>query len=77
MVRWRLKPGVHGIGASPVAGSFHINALPFSCKGRYVMVDSSTAGAARRPSFIPRAVRPRLVDRRPRVDRPLSAATAC
>jgi hypothetical protein len=27
------------------------NALPFSCKGRYVMVDSTTAGAARRPSF--------------------------
>ena len=26
------------------------NALPFSCKGRYVMVDSTTAGAARRPS---------------------------
>jgi len=41
------------------------------------MVDSSTAGAARRPSFICRAARPRLVDRRPRVDRPTSAATAC
>ena len=51
------------------------NALPFSSKGRYVMVDSSTAGAARRPSFVSKAARPRLVDRRPRVDRPLSAAT--
>jgi hypothetical protein len=28
------------------------NALPFSCKGGYVIVDSSTAGAARRPPFI-------------------------
>jgi len=28
------------------------NALPFRCKGRYVMVDSTTAGAARRPSVI-------------------------
>jgi hypothetical protein len=24
------------------------NALPFRCKGRYVMVDSTTAGATRR-----------------------------
>jgi hypothetical protein len=28
------------------------NALPFRCRGRYVMVDSTTAGAARRPSVI-------------------------
>jgi hypothetical protein len=28
------------------------NALAFSGKGRYVMFDSSTAGAARRPLFI-------------------------
>jgi hypothetical protein len=28
------------------------NDLPVSGEGRYVMVDSSTAGAARRPSFI-------------------------
>ena len=41
------------------------------------MVDSSTAGAARRPSLISKAARPRLVDRRPRAERPLSAATAC
>jgi hypothetical protein len=28
------------------------NALPFSCKGRYVMIDSTTAGAARRPLLV-------------------------
>jgi len=28
------------------------NGLPISGEGRYVMVDSSTAGAARRPQFI-------------------------
>ena len=41
------------------------------------MVDSSTAGAAWRPPKFCRAARPRLVDCRPRVDRPSSAATAC
>jgi hypothetical protein len=35
-----------------VAGSFHINGLPISGEGPYAMVDSTTAGAARRPSFI-------------------------
>ena len=53
------------------------NVLPFSGVGRYVMVDSSTAGAARRPLLICRAARLRLVEHRPRVDRPTSAATAC
>jgi len=52
------------------------NALPFSGAGRYVMVDSSTAGTARRPSFISKAARPRLVDRRPRIDRPLPVCSA-
>ena len=51
--------GAHGqmVADSPSAGKSGApvrvpNALPFSCKGRYVVVDSSTAGAARRPSFI-------------------------
>ena len=39
------------------------------------MVDSSTAGDARRPRFISRATRPRLVEHRPRVDRPSSASS--
>jgi hypothetical protein len=49
----------------------------FSCKGRWVMVDSSTAGAARRLTVWLRAAWPRLVGRRSRVDRPISAKTAC
>ena len=53
------------------------NALPISCEGRQVMLDDSTGGAARRPSFISKAARPRLRDPRRRVDRPSSAATAC
>jgi hypothetical protein len=28
------------------------NALPFSCKGRYVMVDGGTVGAARPPTVL-------------------------
>ena len=42
-----------------------------------VKVDSSTAGAARRPLFISRAARPRLSNHRPKVERPSSAETAC
>ena len=41
------------------------------------MVDDSTAGAARRPSFTSRAARPRLRNRRRRVDGPSSASSAC
>ena len=41
------------------------------------MVDDSTAGAARRPSFTSRAARPRLRNLRRRVDRPSSASSAC
>ena len=43
------RAGADGWGIPPVEHPAVrlTNALPFSCKGRYVMVDSSTAGAAR------------------------------
>jgi len=53
------------------------NALPISGEGRQVMVDDSTAGAARRPPFTSKAARPRLRNRRRRTDRPSSASSAC
>ena len=46
------------------------NGLPISGEGRQVTADDSTAGAARRPSFISKAARPRLGNRRRRADRP-------
>jgi hypothetical protein len=53
------------------------NALPFSGEGRKRQVDGSTAGDARRPSFITWAARPRLVGRRPRAVGLRPTATAC
>ena len=78
---FHLQHSVRVAGEAFPAGTFtqqeapsiawRTNDCTFSCKGRYVMLDNTTAGAARRPSFISKAARPRLVDRRPRVDRPL------
>jgi len=71
------RSGAPPSNTTPARTACPSNALPISCEGRQLMLDDSTAGDARRPSFTSKAARPRLRNRRRRVDRPSSASSAC